>query len=113
MRTKNRPPLFIPLKTKFYEAFDSGEKTTEYRAYGPRWNFNNVWVGRPVIISKGYGKKQRRSGEVTAVLKYWATDLLPADVYKDLQEIYGGENFEVLAIEINLDVRLVEKGTDS
>lgn len=31
-------PLFIPLKKEYYEAFECGEKTVEYRAYGPWWN---------------------------------------------------------------------------
>jgi hypothetical protein len=29
-------PLFIPLKAEFFEAFERGEKDTEYRVYGPR-----------------------------------------------------------------------------
>ena len=30
-------PLFIPLKAEFFNAFERGEKTAEYRVYGPRW----------------------------------------------------------------------------
>jgi len=57
-------PLFIPLKTEFYDAFCDGTKKTEYRLYGPRWNEKTCRIGRPVVISKGYGKKHRRTGIV-------------------------------------------------
>ena len=59
-----KKPLFIPLKTEYYEAFKSGEKTEELREYGPRWNTGTCTVGREVVISKGYGKKNRMAGTV-------------------------------------------------
>lgn len=49
-----RPPLFVPLRTEWFRAFESGEKTVEYRAYGPRWNETTCYVGRPVTLSHGY-----------------------------------------------------------
>lgn len=48
-------PLFIPLKAEFYDAFARGEKTTEYRLEGPRWNAKTCRVGRPVTLARGYG----------------------------------------------------------
>jgi hypothetical protein len=66
-------PLFIPLKTKFFEAFNNGSKTTEYRLYGPRWNERTCPVGRPVVLSKGYSKAHRLSGVITA----FQTDATP------------------------------------
>lgn len=54
-------PLFIPLRTKWYRAFEAGDKIFEYRAYGPRWNERTCFVGRPAIISHGYGKRERLS----------------------------------------------------
>lgn len=56
--------LFIPLKTEYFEAFANGSKDTEYRPYGPRWNERTCRVGRPVVLSKGYGKRQRLRGVV-------------------------------------------------
>lgn len=56
--------LFIPLYSKWYDQFVSGEKTIEYREYGPRWNENTCYPGRRVILSKGYGKKNRLEGRV-------------------------------------------------
>jgi len=52
-------PIFIPLKTEYYEAFEDGSKTEELRLYGPRWNEKTCTVGRQVILSKGYGKYAR------------------------------------------------------
>lgn len=57
-------PLFIPLKAKYYDAFAHGDKHTEYRVYGPRWNERTCIPGREVILSRGYGKKNRLHGKV-------------------------------------------------
>ena len=61
---KNEKPLFIPLKTEFFEAFENGTKDTEYRLYGKRWNEHTCRIGRKVTISHGYGKKRRLHGVV-------------------------------------------------
>lgn len=58
------PPLFVPLKTEFFTAFESGSKDTEYRPYGPRWNEKTCPVGRLVTLSHGYGTKRRLRGVV-------------------------------------------------
>ncbi|WP_374584429.1 hypothetical protein [Ideonella dechloratans] len=57
-------PLFIPLKTEFFTAFERGEKKTEFRPYGARWNERTCQVGRKVVLSHGYGKRRRLSGHV-------------------------------------------------
>jgi hypothetical protein len=46
------PPLFIPLRTAFFDAFAAGRKSV--RRYGPRWNDRTCVVGRSVIVNKGY-----------------------------------------------------------
>lgn len=61
---KDENPLFIPLKSEYYDAFCSGAKTVEYRKHGPRWNAETCRIGRRVTISRGYGKKDRRQGVV-------------------------------------------------
>lgn len=61
---KTARPLFIPLKREHFEAFRSGIKDTEYRLYGPRWNEITCPIGRPVILSLGYGKAHRIEGTV-------------------------------------------------
>lgn len=57
-------PLFIPLKGEFYDAFANGSKTEELRIYGPRWNEKTCVPGRAVVLSRGYGKKNRMAGEI-------------------------------------------------
>ena len=58
-------PLFIPLKGEFYDQFEKGQKDTEYRPFGPRWNERTCPVGREVVLSRGYGKAHRMRGTVT------------------------------------------------
>jgi len=65
----DKKPLFIPLKTLYYDEFVSGRKLSELRIYGPRWNEKTCSIGRPVILSKGYGKKHRAEGTVSEFYK--------------------------------------------
>lgn len=58
-------PLFIPLKRAYFEAFARGEKVEEFRPEGKRWNARTCRIGRPVILSLGYGKQQRMRGVVS------------------------------------------------
>lgn len=57
-------PLFIPLKREYFEAFQAGTKLEEFRPYGPRWNERTCPVGRPVVLSLGYGRAHRMAGVV-------------------------------------------------
>lgn len=61
-------PLFVPLKTEWFRAFERGEKTTEYRLYGPRWNESTCVPGRVVTLSHGYSGRRIRA-EVLALRK--------------------------------------------
>lgn len=62
-------PLFIPLKREYFEAFLEGRKTIEYRPFGARWNEKTCIVGRPVLLSLGYGKQHRLQGRITRLVK--------------------------------------------
>ena len=57
-------PLFIPLKTEWFNAFKSGAKKFEMRKHGPRWNAKTCPPGRAVVLSKGYGKYARMSAMI-------------------------------------------------
>lgn len=57
-------PLFIPLRTEWFQQFEAGTKNTEYRAYGPRWNERTCRTGRRAILSHGYGKRERLQRQV-------------------------------------------------
>ncbi len=82
------PDLFIPLKTEFYEAFEAGLKRNEYRLYGKRWNEKTCAVGRGVLLSKGYGKKNRLKTKVATFRKVDARSL-PQSVQDDILACYG------------------------
>jgi len=83
---RSAKPLFIPLKTEYFEAFKAGTKTFEYRRYGPRWNERTCPVGRPVVLSKGYGKQHRLTGVVAEFRqRYMATN--------DWLDCYGTPGF--------------------
>lgn len=81
-------PLFIPLKTEFFEAFENGTKDTEYRRYGNRWNEHTCKVGREVVLSHGYGKKRRLRGVVVAHEAVYAA-FLPDDARNTWEKCYG------------------------
>lgn len=58
--------LFLPLVGWAFDAFESGDKKTEFRIYGPRWNERTCPVGRLVVLSRGYGKSKRLLGKVVS-----------------------------------------------
>lgn len=80
-------PLFIPLKTQWFRQFESGYKTIEYRAYGPRWNEKTCRVGRPATISHGYSGA-RLGRHVSKFMK-----LKREDAPKSAQEIYPASEY--------------------
>jgi hypothetical protein len=102
--------LFIPLKTKWFEAFSSGEKITELRPYGKRWNEKTCRVSRAVVLSKGYGKKHRLYGRVTSFRRMPFAELNAADKAATL-EVYGNE-IDIAQIGVS-DLSLSDQGEKS
>lgn len=77
-------PLFIPLKTEWFRAFESGAKQVEYRLYGPRWNERTVYPGRRATLSLGYSGDRLDAVVIAHQLVKArdvprATELYPAD----------------------------------
>lgn len=99
-------PLFIPLKTEFYEKFARGEKTSEFRLYGDRWNEDTCPIGRPVTLSKGYGAKYRLASTVKGFFTVPHTILPPGDK-ADVEACYGPgpHKIAVIALEPCQQVR--------
>lgn len=95
------PALFIPLKSDYFEQFVAGLKTEEFRAYGPRWNEKTCIPGRPVVISKGYGKKHRARGFVESIMLF-DVSLLSDELRRSLVDCYGAASTpsSVIAIKI-------------
>lgn len=77
-RCPDRAALFIPLKGEYFDAFERGEKVIEYRLYSNRWNERTCRVGRPVVLSRGYGRRRRLRGEVSA---FW-TSTEPSEAFR-------------------------------
>ncbi|MFZ5698756.1 MAG: hypothetical protein ACOY9J_08610 [Pseudomonadota bacterium] len=91
-------PLFIPLKSEYFDAFARGEKTTEYRRWSARWCATSCVIGREVILSKGYGNKYRLRGVITSFSVCETPDELPG-----WKECYGsGPGEHAACIEIKV-----------
>lgn len=59
--------LFVPLKTEWYRAFESGEKDVELRGYGDRFNMETVRPGRRVELRRGYSTDDSLWGTIEHV----------------------------------------------
>jgi ASC-1-like (ASCH) protein len=92
-------PLFIPLRSEYFDAFASGKKTCEWRIYGPRWNEKTCTPGREVTLSKGYGKHQRLRGIILSTCKHIFDD--PVHVFN---RVYGEKAKGAIAFEIRVKV---------
>lgn len=79
-------PLFVPLKTRYFRAFESGVKTVEYRKTGQRWNERSCWIGRPVTLSHGYSGS-RLWARVVSVQRVPASTLADCDPYQPSDEL--------------------------
>jgi len=90
-------PLFIPLKTKYYEAFERGEKDTEYRPRNDRWNATTCRIGRPVVLARGYGKTHRLYGEIVG----FSYDTVPSKL-PGWTACYGNQAGDACCIKIKL-----------
>jgi hypothetical protein len=91
-------PLFVPLKSEYFNAFRDGSKTTEYRPYGPRWNERTCLVGRSVVLSRGYGKRDRLRGVVSGF--FVSEDPCQSAAWKDC---YGDKSCQAACIQISVD----------
>lgn len=92
-------PLFVPLKTEYFLAFQRGEKRTEYRPYGPRYNERTCFVGRKVILSHGYSGA-RIEGRIRRVR------IMAARRVQVIRAVYPRlpDNAPVICIEISISI---------
>lgn len=92
-------PLFIPLKSEYYEAFKDGSKREELRIYGKRWNEKTCPVGRKVVLSKGYGKQNRLKGRIWRFYKQRGT-LFGKNYKAAILDVYGTLDIDIACISI-------------
>lgn len=95
-------PLFIPLKTAYFQQFRHGLKDVEIRRYGPRWNERTCVVGRPVVISHGYQKRGRINGRVRSLHRAHAHEL-PPKMRGAVHAVYGTLDIDVLLIGVTIE----------
>lgn len=94
-------PLFIPLNAEYFDRFLSGEKTEELRRYGARWNEHTCVVGREVILSSGYGKRNRLSGKIWRFKRQHGSTF--GSTYSaSIEKIYGTLDVWIAVVSISL-----------
>jgi hypothetical protein len=91
-------PLFIPLRTQWFQEYKAGRKDTEYRPVGPRWNVDTCRPGRKVILSHGYSG-QRLTGVIVGITYHNS----PADHIRDWRLTYGLGPAQAICIKIQLN----------
>lgn len=93
------PAMFLPLKGEFYDQFIGGSKQEEFRIYGPRWNERTCPIGRPVVLSRGYGIRHRTNGVIVG----FRTSIEPTKTEAWLK-CYGEHSAGVLAACIKIQI---------
>jgi hypothetical protein len=104
-------PLFIPLKREYFEQFVSGEKRSELRLYGARWNERTCTVGRPVVLSLGYGKIKRLSATVVEFHKRKASTF-GSSYQASIAEVFGPGDHWIAEIRLGSLVLFLEHFAD-
>lgn len=102
MNCKEEKPLFVPLNAHWFEEFEAGRKDEEIRIYGPKWNEETCRIGRPVVLSYGYGKARRMNGVIVGFRKKWGPTL-PYKYMKPIVETFGDIRQHFSLIKIRLD----------
>ncbi|MGK7903867.1 MAG: hypothetical protein AB4352_21170 [Hormoscilla sp.] len=92
-------PIFIPLKSEYYQTFLNGSKRIEYRRAGVgQFTLAKCIPGREVTLSKGYSKRDRIKG--TIVRSWIERHKHPTGA---IAACYGTEQIDIIAIEIAVD----------
>ena len=84
--------VFVPLYKKYYLKIKNGEQDCEIRPLGHRgWNKKNIYPGRPIVFSNGYGNYDRTE---KTILRVVVTDDLKKESIAQwhidaVNEIYG------------------------
>ena len=98
MLTKTKP-LFVPLNTEYFEAFANGKKSEELRKYGKRWNEITCKPGREIVISKGYGKRNRLKGRIWKYKRQHGS-LFGSNYKTTIEKVYGTLDIDIACISI-------------
>ena len=103
-------PLFVPLRTEYFDKFEQGLKTTEYRLLGARWNANTCPPGRSVVLSHGYGINRRLH---TVILRFEVCSgrQVPECDQADILSVFGRLDVDIACIHIDpLVLKVIARG---
>ena len=85
--------LFVPLFKKYFLKIKNGEQNCEIRPANHRsWNSKNVYAGRVLLLSNGYGKKNRIRKEIIVTVEgcaKFAFSGIPQRHIDAVEAIYG------------------------
>jgi len=98
----NKNPLFLPLKTEFFNAFKDGTKTHEYRRHGRQFTKKNWFPGRRVNLRRGYSTNDNLYGTVTSFKVFRKSEII-GSLAKTITDLYGPEDEEICEIGIEID----------
>lgn len=85
-------PVFVPLFKEYFLKFKAGEQDCEIRPANHRgWNVNNVFPGRLMTLSNGYGNYDRITKEIrsTIVTPDLKMEKIPQWHIDAVEKIYG------------------------
>jgi len=91
---------FLPLKKEFFLKFKNGEQDCEIRPNNHRgWNIKNIYPGRMITLSNGYGKHDRITREIcsTMVTHDLFFDDIPQWHIDAVEQIYGQQDSWLIA----------------
>lgn len=71
---RHTKPLWVPLKAKYFDAFEAGSKTIEYRLYGAQWTEKHIYPGRPAVLGRGYSGRRLRAEVIKLEVRVMSTE---------------------------------------
>ena len=96
----DRKPYFCPLKKEYYFKIKSGEQDCEIRPNKHRgWNEENIYIGRDITFSLGYGKADRTTKTIKdiACLHDLSIINIPQWHIDAVIKIYGNQAYWLVA----------------
>jgi hypothetical protein len=93
-------PYFLPIKKEYYNKIESGVQRSEIRPNNHRgWNVKNIYPGRSINISCGYGKQKRMLRTVwnTIVTHDLRLEDISEEHIKAVESIYGARDSWLVA----------------
>jgi len=92
--------LFVPLYKKYFLKFKNGEQDCEIRPNNHRgWNVDNVYPGRLMTLSNGYGKHDRLVKEIRSTVLTSSLEMnnIPQWHIDAVESIYGKRGHWLIA----------------